>query len=147
MPGGSAALAAAHGNQRWTTNLDEALAGPDAIFMDCAATGDRPERVRQAIAAGKHIHIEKPTAPTVDEAMELARLADKAGVKHGVIQDKLFLPGFAKLLFVKNVGLLRPHPVGEDRCRLVDLRRQRRRNASGRAGTTSGARAAASRSI
>ena len=99
-----AALAAAHGGLRWTTNLAEALAGPDNIFMDCAATGDRPARVRKAIAAGKHIHIEKPTAPTVDEAMELARLADKARVKHGVIQDKLFLPGFAKLLFVKNAG-------------------------------------------
>ena len=97
-------LAAAHGNQRWTTRLGEALAGPDAIFMDCAATGDRPERVRQAIAAGKHIHIEKPTAPTVEEAMALARAAHAAGVKHGVIQDKLFLPGFAKLLFVKNSG-------------------------------------------
>ena len=98
------ALAAAHGNQRWTTNLDEALAGADRIFMDCAATGDRPKRVRQAIAAGKHIHIEKPTAPTVDEAMELARLADRAGVKHGVIQDKLFLPGFAKLMSARNSG-------------------------------------------
>jgi predicted dehydrogenase len=98
------ALAAAHGNQRWTTNLDEALAGPDRIFMDCAATGDRPKRVRQAIATGKHIHIEKPTAPTVDEAMELARLAERAGVRHGVIQDKLFLPGFAKLMAVKNSG-------------------------------------------
>jgi len=100
------ALAAAHGNLRWTTDLAAALAGPDQIFMDCAATGDRPLRVRQAIAAGKHIHIEKPTAPTVDEAMELARLADRAGVKHGVIQDKLYLPGFAKLLFVKNAGFL-----------------------------------------
>jgi predicted dehydrogenase len=99
-----AKLAAAHGNQRSTTNLQEALAGPDQIFMDCAATGDRPKRVRQAIEAGKHIHIEKPTAPTVDEAMELARLADRAGVKHGVIQDKLFLPGFAKLMSVKNSG-------------------------------------------
>jgi predicted dehydrogenase len=98
------ALAAAHGNQRWTTSLDEALAGPDAIYMDCSATGGRPERVRQAIAAGKHIHIEKPTAPTVDEAMALARAAHAAGVKHGVIQDKLFLPGFAKLLFVRNAG-------------------------------------------
>ena len=98
------ALAATHGVKRATTNLDEALAGPDKIFMDCSATGGRPERVRKAIAAGKHIHIEKPTAPTVEEAMELARLADKAGLKHGVIQDKLFLPGFAKLLFVKNAG-------------------------------------------
>ena len=99
-------LAAANGNQRWTTSLGEALAGPDAIFMDCAATGDRPARVRQAIAAGKHIHIEKPTAPTVEEAMSLARAAHAAGVKHGVIQDKLFLPGFAKLLFVRNAGFL-----------------------------------------
>ncbi|MCX7364761.1 MAG: Gfo/Idh/MocA family oxidoreductase, partial [Alphaproteobacteria bacterium] len=102
--GRTSALAAAHGNQRWTTSLEEALAGPDQIFMDCAATGDRPRRVRQAIAAGKHIHIEKPTAPTVDEAMDLARLAERAGVRHGVIQDKLFLPGFAKLLSVSRSG-------------------------------------------
>jgi predicted dehydrogenase len=98
------ALAAAHGIKRATTSLDEALAGPEKIFMDCSATGGRPERVRKAIAAGKHIHIEKPTAPTVEEAMELARLAHKAGLKHGVIQDKLYLPGYAKLLFVKNAG-------------------------------------------
>lgn len=98
------ALAAANHGQRWTTNLDEALSGSDAIFMDCAATGDRPARVRKAIAAGKHIHIEKPTAPTTDEAMALARAAHGAGVRHGVIQDKLFLPGFAKLLFLKWAG-------------------------------------------
>ena len=139
-------LAAAHGNQRWTTRLGEALAGPDAIFMDCAATGDRPERVRQAIAAGKHIHIEKPTAPTVEEAMALARAAHAAGVKHGVIQDKLFLPGFAKLLFVKNSGFF-----GRI-CRSASMQGRgcstaRRSNANGRAGTTSVRRAAASRSI
>jgi predicted dehydrogenase len=98
------ALAAANGHPRWTTSLDEALAGPDKIFMDCAATGGRPARVRRAIAAGKHIHIEKPSAPTVEEAMGLARAAHAAGVKHGVIQDKLYLPGFAKLLFVKESG-------------------------------------------
>jgi predicted dehydrogenase len=98
------ALAAVNGGQRWTTSLDEALSGPDMIFMDCAATGGRPARVHKAIAAGKHVHIEKPTAPTVDEAMELARAAQSAGLKHGVIQDKLYLPGFAKLLFVKNAG-------------------------------------------
>ena len=98
------ALSAANDDLRWTTSLDEALSGPDMIFMDCSATGGRPARVRKAIAAGKHIHIEKPTAPTVEAAMELARAAQSAGLKHGVIQDKLFLPGFAKLLFVKNAG-------------------------------------------
>ena len=105
------ALANAHGGQRWTTSLDEAFAGPEAIFMDCAATGDRPARVRKAIAAGKHIHIEKPTAPTVEDAMDLARAAHAAGLKHGVIQDKLFLPGFAKLLFVRNAGFFGRDPV------------------------------------
>jgi predicted dehydrogenase len=60
--------------------------------------------VKQAIAAGKHIHIEKPSAPTTEAAMELARLAAAQGVKHGVIQDKLFLPGFAKLMFLKQSG-------------------------------------------
>jgi predicted dehydrogenase len=98
------ALSAANDDLRWTTSLDEALSGSDMIFMDCSATGGRPARVRKAIAAGKHIHIEKPTAPTVETAMELARAAQSAGLKHGVIQDKLFLPGFAKLLFVKNAG-------------------------------------------
>jgi predicted dehydrogenase len=98
------ALAAAHGGQRWTTDLAEALAGPDTIFMDCAATGGRPARVKQAIAAGKPIFIEKPTAPAVEEAMELARLADRAGLKHGVIQDKLFLPGYGKLLALGKTG-------------------------------------------
>lgn len=98
------ALATAHGGLRWTTSLDEALSGSDAIFMDCAATGGRAERVRRAIAAGKHIHIEKPIAPTTEEAMALARAAHAAGLKHGVIQDKLYLPGFAKLLFAKNAG-------------------------------------------
>jgi len=99
-----ATLASSHGNLRFTTSLEEALAGPDQIYMDCTHTGDRPARVRQAIAAGKHIHIEKPTAPTVGEAMELARLADRAGLRHGVIQDKLFLPGFAKLLAIRQAG-------------------------------------------
>jgi predicted dehydrogenase len=72
--------------------------------MDCAATGGRAALVRKAIAAGKHIHVEKPTASSTEEAVELARLATRAGVKHGVIQDKLFLPGFAKLLALKQSG-------------------------------------------
>jgi predicted dehydrogenase len=99
-----AALAAENDGVRWTTDLDAALAGPDEVFMDCAATGGRPALVRQAIAAGKHIHVEKPTAPSVEEALALGRLAERAGVKHGVIQDKLFLPGFAKLLALKQAG-------------------------------------------
>ena len=75
-PGNSPSAGGRERNQRWTTNLGEALAGPNTDLHGLLRpTGGRPERVHQAIAAGKHIHIEKPTAPTVDEAMELARLA------------------------------------------------------------------------
>jgi predicted dehydrogenase len=98
------ALAKANGALRFSTDIDAALAGPDEIFMDCAATGGRAPLVRRAIAAGKHIHVEKPTASNVAEALELARLAAKAGVRHGVIQDKLNLPGFAKMMFLKETG-------------------------------------------
>jgi len=94
-----------HGLKRWTTDLDAALANrDDAIFFDCAATGPRAGLAKRAIAAGKHIYIEKPTAPTLDEAMELAHLATRAGLKNGVIQDKLFLPGLQKLKQVKDSG-------------------------------------------
>ncbi len=99
------ALAQAHGIERWTTDLDAALAERgDAVFFDCAATGSRPALVKRAIAAGKHVYVEKPTAPTLGEAVELARLAARAGVKNGVIQDKLFLPGLQKLKRVKDSG-------------------------------------------
>jgi predicted dehydrogenase len=100
-----AAHAAAHGIARWTTDLDAAL-GDDgnAVFFDCAATGFRPPLVRRALEAGKHVYVEKPTAPTLDEALELARLAARAGVRNGVVQDKLFLPGLQKLRMVRESG-------------------------------------------
>jgi predicted dehydrogenase len=98
------ALADTHGGLRWTTDVGAALAGADEIFMDCAATGGRADLVRRAIAARKHIHVEKPTAGSVEEALALARLAQRAGVKHGVIQDKLYLPGFANMMALKQAG-------------------------------------------
>ena len=68
------ALARAHGVERWTTDLDAALANDDdTIYFDSASTGLRPELIRKAIAAGKHIYTEKPVAPTVAEALDLYR--------------------------------------------------------------------------
>src|ERR1700712_1984484 len=92
------ALAQAHGIERWSTNLAQCLANPtDTIYFDAQTTGMRATSVRQAIAAGKHIYCEKPIAADLETALELARLAHAAGVKHGVVQDKLFLPGMLKL--------------------------------------------------
>lgn len=92
------ALARAYGIERVSTDLDACLADPrDEIFFDAATTQMRAGLVRKAIAAGKHVYCEKPTADTLEDALELARLAKAAGIKHGVVQDKLFLPGLRKL--------------------------------------------------
>jgi predicted dehydrogenase len=91
-------LAARHGLDAWTTDLDEALARPGVeVYFDAQVTSARVEAIRTAVAAGKHVYTEKPLADDLDGALELARLADEAGIKHGVVQDKLFLPGLLKL--------------------------------------------------
>ncbi len=98
-------LARAHGVERWTTDFDQALADPaDTVFFDAASTQLRPKVLARAIAAGKHVYCEKPVATTVDEALELVRAADKAGIKHGVVQDKLWLPGLLKLRMLRDTG-------------------------------------------
>ena len=92
------AIAERHGLQNWTTDLDRALADPaNEVYFDAQLTHVRAESLKAAIAAGKHIYTEKPTAESVDGALELARLAREAGVRNGVVQDKLFLPGLVKL--------------------------------------------------
>jgi predicted dehydrogenase len=98
-------LAAAHGVARWTTDLDAALADKnDALYFDSASTGLRPKLIMKAIAAGKHIYTEKPVAPTLREALDLYRAAKAAGIKHGVVQDKLWLPGLLKMKMLVDSG-------------------------------------------
>lgn len=92
------ALAEAYGVARWSTDLDAALADPDdEVYFDAQTTAQRAPAVRAAIAAGKHVYCEKPIADDLDTALDLARRARGAGVKNGVVQDKLFLPGLRKL--------------------------------------------------
>jgi predicted dehydrogenase len=91
-------IASRHGLERWTTDLDHALAEPDAeIYFDAQVTPARTAAIRAAIAAGKHVYTEKPVAESVEDALALAALARDAGIRHGVVQDKLFLPGLLKL--------------------------------------------------
>src|SRR5690625_190775 len=91
-------LAETHNLSRWTTDLDEALADDyNQIYFDAQTTVRRAEAIRKAISKGKHIYCEKPTATNLEEAIELAQLATEAGVKNGVVQDKLYLPGLLKL--------------------------------------------------
>ena len=100
-----AALAKAHGLTRFTTDLDAALKSPDdTVFFDAATTQLRAQLLRKAMAAGKHIYCEKPVAETLADALDLVRSAAKAGIKHGIVQDKLFLPGLLKLRVLLESG-------------------------------------------
>src|SRR5262249_39746832 len=100
-----AALAKAHGLTRFTTDLDAALKNTDdTVFFDAATTQLRAQLLRKAMAAGKHIYCEKPIAETLADALDLVRAAAKAGIKHGVVQDKLFLPGLLKLRVLLESG-------------------------------------------
>jgi predicted dehydrogenase len=89
-------IADRHGLTAWTTDVDSAL--DDArIYFDAQLTSAREPSVRAAIAAGRHVYAEKPLAETLPAALELAGLARDAGICHGVVHDKLFLPGLRKL--------------------------------------------------
>ncbi|WP_019607319.1 Gfo/Idh/MocA family protein [Nocardiopsis sp. CNS-639] len=91
-------IAERHGIERWSTDLDGVLSDDDiTVYFDSQITHAREAAVRAAIAAGKHVYVEKPTASTLSAALELAKLARDAGVRNGVVQDKLFLPGLLKL--------------------------------------------------
>jgi len=98
-------LARKHGVARWTSDLDAALKSKDdAIFFDAASTQLRPKLLKRAIAAGKHIYCEKPVSMTLAEAKDLYAAAKKARIKHGVVQDKLWLPGLLKLKQLRDEG-------------------------------------------
>jgi predicted dehydrogenase len=98
-------LAKKYGVSRWTTDLEGSLKNKtDEIFFDAASTQLRPKLLKQAIAAGKHVYCEKPVATTLAQAMDLYNAAKKARIKHGVVQDKLWLPGMLKLAKLREQG-------------------------------------------
>jgi predicted dehydrogenase len=93
-------IADRHGIKDWTTSLDEALDSikeGGGIYFDAQVTSQRYPAVMKALDAGAHVYVEKPTGATSEQAADLADAADRAGVKHGVVQDKLFLPGIRAL--------------------------------------------------
>src|SRR6185436_9017492 len=98
-------LARKYGIPRWTADLEGSLKNrADEIFFDAASTQLRPKLLKQAIAAGKHVYCEKPVATTLAQAVDLYKAAKKARIKHGVVQDKLWLPGMLKLAKLRDQG-------------------------------------------
>jgi predicted dehydrogenase len=98
-------IAQRYDNTEWTTDVSAALAKPGySIFFDAAATEQRVTTLTNAIAAGKHIYSEKPVAPTVAEGLALLRAAKARGLKTGVVEDKIYLPGLQKLSALSASG-------------------------------------------
>jgi len=99
------ALAEKHNIARWGTDIDAALANPaDTVFFDAGTTLMRASLLEKALDAGKHVYCEKPISDDLDVAVALARKARGSGLKHGVVQDKLFLPGLLKLKMLRDSG-------------------------------------------
>ena len=99
------ALARKHHVDRWTTDIEAALENPeDTIFFDAATTQLRAGLLKKAMDAGKDVYCEKPTAETLEDALELARYAKARGVKNGVVHDKLYVPGLIKLRALRDSG-------------------------------------------
>lgn len=100
-----AALAKQYGIERHTTDLDKAVNDKnDEVFFDAATTQMRADLLMQAIAAGKHVYCEKPIADTMEKAVAAAKAAKAKGIKNGVVQDKLFLPGLRKIKLLNDAG-------------------------------------------
>jgi len=98
-------IAQRHGIARWSTDLDAALANPDdTLFFDAGTTLMRASLIEKAIDAGKAVYCEKPISDDLEVAVALAKKAKASGVKHGVVQDKLFLPGLLKLKMLRDSG-------------------------------------------
>jgi predicted dehydrogenase len=99
------AISSEFGGLPWTTDLASALADPaNSIYFDSQTTDRRAEAVRDAIAAGKHVYCEKPVAGDLATALDLYHRAERAGIRHGVVQDKLWLPGMLKLATLRDLG-------------------------------------------
>lgn len=100
-----AAIAKACGIERVADSIDTALAdADDTVFFDAGSTAMRFDLLTQAMKAGKHVYAEKPVSETLDQALALARMARDTGVKNGVVQDKLYLPGLQKLKLLRDSG-------------------------------------------
>ena len=98
-------IARRHGLSRWTTDLSAALADRnDSVFFDAGTTQMRASLLGKALDAGKHVYCEKPVSDDLHSAVALAKKAKASGLKHGVVQDKLFLPGLRKLALLRESG-------------------------------------------
>lgn len=115
---------------RASGNLGEftSFTGPEAtplllqsdVQVVCVATPDDRhfEAARQALAAGKHVLVEKPSVLRLDELDELVELARRQGVLAKVVYHKLADPDHKKLRTLVRDGVL--SHVNNGYCSLLE---------------------------
>jgi predicted dehydrogenase len=92
---------------RTTTVFDEVLADPDVDAVVIATpVVTHYELARQALAAGKHVFVEKPPAQSGAEAEELSALAEERGLVLMPGYLLLYHPAVAKLKELVDAGEL-----------------------------------------
>jgi predicted dehydrogenase len=93
------------GIERYTTDLDQALSEPAYdVFFDSSVSRVRPALLLKAIRAGKHIYSEKPVATSAEQGVQILKEAESRGLKHGVVEDKLHMPGIKALRQLRDSG-------------------------------------------
>lgn len=89
----------------WSTDVNSVISDPSVdIVFDSSSTQLRAAMVRKAAEFGKAVYCEKPIAIDSAEALALADVCESAGIRNGVVQDKLWLPGIRKLRMLRDQG-------------------------------------------
>lgn len=95
------------GFARATADWRELLADPDVdIVAITTPNALHKEIALAAIAAGKHVHCEKPLALTLDDAREMERAAREAGVRTMVGYNYIHNPAFTHAVRLISEGAI-----------------------------------------
>ncbi|WP_426564990.1 Gfo/Idh/MocA family protein [Angustibacter sp. McL0619] len=116
-PGRAAEFAARHGMESAYSSYSELLGDPSVDVVYVATPHNHHlEAALSAIAAGKHLVVEKPLGVNADEARRIATAASEAGVYCVEALWTLFLPKFDVLRQLIDDGA-----IGEPSAVMADL--------------------------
>jgi predicted dehydrogenase len=106
-PDRARAFAEAHGIRRWHESHEALVADPevDIVYVASPHSEHKPMAM-MAIAAGKHVLVEKPVALTSTEAREIRDAASAAGVFAMEAMWTRYLPQTDVMLQLKDDGVL-----------------------------------------
>jgi predicted dehydrogenase len=95
------------GIPRWSADLREAVRDPESEIVVVGIPNNvHKEAVRLAAEAGKAVLCTKPLGRTADEALDMLRVVEKAGVFSGYLEDLVYTPKTLKALASTRKGAM-----------------------------------------